>query len=169
MRRRTWETRLRKIALTIGTFFVISAFTPAFAAPDAKTFVADAIAGHNSLVKLGGIGQAKGRTTTQSFSARMARDADRAGHELEALAGTLGVTPPSGPTAEVQAEAVKMSRLGDDEFDAAYGAFLVKVLTAEIAEFQAMADAKTGPASGVAAAQLPLLQKTLDGAKRIAR
>jgi hypothetical protein len=43
------------------------------------------------------------------------------------------------------------------------------VLTAEIAEFQGVADAKAGAASDLAAAQLPLLQKTLDGAKRIAR
>ena len=74
-----------------------------------------------------------------------------------------------GFSPDVQAEAVKLSHLGDDDFDAEYGGFLVKTLTAEIAEFQAMADAKAGPASDLAAAQLPLLQRTLDGVKRIAR
>jgi predicted outer membrane protein len=149
----------------------ISVSGTAFAAgaPDAKTFVADAISGHNGLVKLGNIGQAKGRTTTQTFAVRMARDYNNANNQLETLAGTLGVTPPDGVSADVQAEAAKLARLGDDDFDTEFGGFLVKTLTAEIAEFQAVADAKAGPASDIAAAQLPLLQKTLDGAKRIAR
>lgn len=146
-----------------------AAFGPAFAAPDAKTFVADAITGHNGVLKMADIGRAKGRATTQTFAVRMSRDFDRAEHDLEALAGTLGVTPPTGPAAEVQTDAVSLSRLGDDDFDKAYGISLVKLLTAEVAEFQAMADAKAGPASDIAAAQLPILQKTLDGAKRIAR
>jgi predicted outer membrane protein len=161
---------VRKFITTLGICLLISASGPAFAAaPDAKTFVSDAISSHNGLVKLGNVGQAKGRTTTQTFAVRMARDYNNANHELEALAGTLGVTPPDGISADVQAEAAKLGRLGDDDFDKEYGTFLVKMLTAEIAEFQAMADAKSGPASGVAAAQLPLLQKTLDGAKRVAR
>jgi predicted outer membrane protein len=160
---------VRKLAVTIGICFAISSFGPAFAAPDAKTFVADAITADNGLVKLGGIGQAKGRTTTQTFSVRLGRDYANAGHELETLAGALGVTPPDGFSPEVQAEAVKLSHMGDDDFDAEYGGFLVKLLTAQIAEFRAVADAKAGPASDLAAAQLPLLQKTLDDAKRIAR
>ena len=146
-----------------------AAFGPAVAAPDAKTFVADAITGHNGLVKMGGIGQAKGRSTTQTFSVRMVRDFDRAEHDLATLAGTLGVTPPNGPSADVQADAVNLWRLGDDYFDTQYGVTLVKQLTAEIAKFQAMADAKAGPASDIAAAQLPILQKTLAGATRLAR
>jgi predicted outer membrane protein len=150
---------------------LISVSGPAFAAgaPDAKTFVADAISGHNALVKLGGFGQAKGRATTQTFAVRMARDYNNANNQLETLAGTLGVTPPDGISADVQAEIAKLARTGDDDFDKEYGTFLVKLLAGEIAEFQAVADAKSGPASDMAAAQLPLLQKTLDGAKRVAR
>ena len=148
---------------------LISVSGTAFAAPDAKTFVTDAVSANNGLVKLGGIGQAKGRSTTQTFSVRMVRDYANANHQLETLAGTLGVTAPNDFSADVAAELVKLSRAGDDDFDAEYGAFLVKVLTAEIAEFQGVADAKAGAASDLAAAQLPLLQKTLDGAKRIAR
>lgn len=162
---------MRKIITSLGICLLISLSGPAFAAdaPDAKAFVADAISGHNGLVKLGNIGQAKGRATTQTFAVRMARDYNNANHQLETLAGTLGVTPPNGYSADVQTEIVKLSRTGDDDFDKEYGTYLVKLLEGEIAQFQAVADAKSGPASELATAQLPLLQKTLDGAKRIAR
>ena len=160
---------MRNIVTSVGICLIISLSGPAFAAPDAKTFVADAIAGHNGLVKLGSLGQAKGRNTTQTFAVRMARDYNNANHELATLAGTLGVTSPDGYSADVSAEVATLSRTSDETFDAEYGTYLVKVLTAEIAEFQAVADAKAGPASDVAASQLPMLQKTLDGAKRIAR
>jgi predicted outer membrane protein len=160
---------LRKFATSVGICLLISLSGPAFAAPDAKTFVTDAITATNGLIKLGSIGQAKGRATTQSFSVRMGRDTFNAKHDLATLADTLGVTPPDGFSAEVTAEMTTLARTSDETFDAEFGGFLVKVLTAEIAEFQAVADAKSGPASELAAAQLPMLQKTLDGAKRVAR
>ena len=127
------------------------------------------MANNTNLVKLGGIGQAKGRTTTQTFAVRMQRDFARANSDLAPLAGTLGVDAPATMTPAAQAEVAKLAPLGDDDFDTAYGKALVTLLQADIAQFQAMADAKAGPASDLAAAQLPVLQKTLDGAKRIAR
>ena len=60
------ELPWRKFSVTVGICFYISAFGLAFAAANAKTFVADAIIDHDGPVKLGGVGQAKGRTATQT-------------------------------------------------------------------------------------------------------
>jgi predicted outer membrane protein len=163
------EAPLRKFLVTVGICTAFALSGQAFAAPDAKTFVADAITANNGLVKMGNVGQAKGRTTTQTFAIRMQRDFNHANDELVALAGTLGVTPPDALPADVQAQAVSLSHTGDDDFDKAYGTYLVKLLEAQVAEYQSVADAKSGAASELAAAQLPVLQKTLDGAKRVAR
>jgi predicted outer membrane protein len=160
---------LRRFLVTVGFCAAFAVSGQAFAAPDAKTFVADAITANNGLLKMGNVGQAKGRPTTQTFAVRMQRDFNHANAELATLAGTLGVTPPDALPADVQAQAVSLSHAGDDDFDKPYGAFLVKLLETQVAEYQSVADAKAGPASDLAAEQLPVLQKTLDAAKRVAR
>lgn len=160
---------MRKFLLTAGICAAFAVSGSAFAAPDAKTFVADAITANNGLVKMSAVGLAKGRSTTQTYAQRMQRDVGHANDELAALAASLGVTPPGDLPADVQAQAVSLSRVGDDDFDKAYGTYLVKILQTQVAEYQSVADAKAGPASDLAASQLPVLQKALDGAKRVAR
>ena len=92
---------MRKLLVTVGICVAFAVSGSAFAAPDAKTFVADAIAANNGLVKMGNVGQAKGRPTTQTFAVRMQRDFVHANADLTTLAGTLGVTPTTDVPADV--------------------------------------------------------------------
>jgi putative membrane protein len=144
--------------------------TSAFAAKSPEDFIKDAIQGDNSEIMLGKLALDKGGSPqVREFGQMLVTDHSKAKEEAISVAKTLGVTPPDLPTTQAQDEQTKLSKLTGDGFDKEFASYMVTDHEKDIEEFQEQTKATPGPASDMAAKQLPTLQNHLKMAQAIAK
>ncbi|MGN6102279.1 MAG: DUF4142 domain-containing protein [Devosia sp.] len=135
--------------------------SPGFAKSD-KDFLTDALKGDNSEVALGKLAVSKGATEqVRAFGKTLMTDHAKARQEAAALAKRLGVTPPSGPTDEAQAEMSKLSAMTGASFDDEFVNYMVQDHQKDISEFEDQAKTGSKGTAALAKATLPTLEKHL--------
>ena len=154
----------RLLTVTLG-LILISA--PAFAMSE-KEFVSDAIKGDNSEIAVGQLAlNNAGSEAARSLAQTLIDDHLQNRTQAEAVASSLGVTPPSQPTAEAEQEMAKLSKLKGAEFDRAFARYMVKDYEKDIAMFKSQAGNSPSPAQQLASQSLPVLEKHLAMAKQL--
>lgn len=158
---------MRVLSSILGLSFVLA--TAVAAAPASPSqFVTDAIKGDNSEIMLGQYAADHGASaSTKEFGRVLSADHTKAKEQMSNVAQQVGVTPPTESMPEAQAEMRKLQSLKGTNFDAEFASYMVDDHQKDIAKFRAEANAKNGPASSMAAQQLPVLRKHLKMAQAL--
>jgi putative membrane protein len=153
------------LAVSVVSITAAHAATPA---PSPSDFVTDAIKGDNSEIQLGKLAQDQGGSeAVKNFGRMLADDHSKAKDQASEVAQQIGVTPPSDISAEGQEQMQKLKGLKGAAFDSEFASISVEDHQKDIAKFRAEAKAKNGPASQLAAEQLPVLRKHLKMAESL--
>jgi putative membrane protein len=135
---------------------------------DSQTFIKKAIEGNFAEVALGKLAREKGASDrVRQFGQTLETDHSQANQKAMQAASSLGVPPPTQPSAEQQATYTKLSSQSGGNFDRDFSAAMVTDHQKDIAEYQTAS--KASDAAGQYAAQtLPTLQKHLSMAQALA-
>lgn len=160
---------MRAIPYVLALSFVsIAAAHAAAPAPSPSDFVSDAIKGDNAEIQLGKLAQDQGGSeSVKNFGRTLADDHSKAKDQASQVAQQIGVTPSNDVSAEGQEQLQKLKGLKGAAFDAQFASISVADHRKDIAKFRAEAKAKNGPASQLAAEQLPVLRKHLKMAQAL--
>ena len=163
---------LKKMMLSAGVAAAIlgsAAIAQAKDPPGAK-FVMKATQGNLAEVQMGQLAQANGQSAdVKSFGQMLQTDHSAANQKLSAVAGQMGVTPPTEPSKKQKADHDKMSKLSGDKFDRAFAKHMVMDHKKDIADYKKQAKMKNDPTAGYASDTLPTLEKHLETAQSLAK
>ncbi|HXR95004.1 MAG TPA: DUF4142 domain-containing protein [Rhizomicrobium sp.] len=161
---------MRVIIPVLALSFAAATAAYAVPAPSPSDFVSDAIKGDNSEIQMGKLAQDQGHSAAiRSFGRLLVSDHSKAKDQMNQVAQKVGVTPPTATSADADAEMQKLKGMKGADFDNEFASFMVDDHQKDIDKFQAEADAKNGPASTMAAEQLPTLKKHLKMAQALAK
>lgn len=153
---------MRAIPYVLALSFVSIAAAHAAPAPSPSDFVSDAIKGDNAEIQLGKLAQDQGGSdSVKDFGRTLADDHGKAKDQASQVAQKIGVTPSNDVSEEGQEQMQKLKSLKGATFDTEFASISVADHRKDIAKFRAEAKAKNGPASQLAAEQLPVLRKHL--------
>jgi len=145
------------------------AATVATAASSDVDFVQKAASSGMAEIAAGRLAASKGQSpAVQEFGRRMVADHTKANDELEIVAKTSGITPPSSSSPQQKATSGQLATLQGDAFDKAYAEQMVKDHQQAVELFGKEANA--GSDAGLrsfAKKTLPELQQHLDMAKKL--
>lgn len=158
---------MKPILACAGAALLVVGANAAFAAAG-TTFIKDAIQGDNAEIKMGQLAQQNGSGQgVKSYGETLVSDHTMAKSQADSVAQKMGVKPPSGVSQEAQQTYDKLAKLSGAEFDREFLKDAVKDHRKDIAKYQHEASAKDGPASDMAAKQLPTLEKHLRMAENL--
>jgi putative membrane protein len=163
---------MHKLILTAS---LVAALTGSVSATSAKEqpgqkFITKAIEGNLTEVQLGQLAQQKGASDgVRNFGQQLATDHTAANQRATAVAGQMGVTPPSEPNKQQKAVYDRMSKLSGDAFDRQFVKHMVDDHKKDVAEYQKEAKQRNDPAAGYASETLPTLQQHLQTAQSLAK
>ncbi len=133
-----------------------------------KEFLNDAIKGDNSELAMGQLAVSKGATDpVTTFGQTLIDDHSKAKTQASAVATKMGVSLPSGMSADAQQRLTKLQQLSGPDFDKAFARDMVQDHEKDIAEFKKEAGSGQGPVQQLAAQTLPTLEKHLRMAKSL--
>ena len=161
-----------KLSLTAGAVAAILALPLAFAADPASAsapdhFIKEAIQGNLAEVKVGGLAEQKGASQgVKDFGTTLSKDHATANDKAKEVAQTLGVAPPSEPSAKQKAMYKELDALSGEQFDKHFIRDAVKDHKEDIAKYEKEAGG-SGPAADYAKSILPDLRKHLQIAERL--
>ncbi|HXS21011.1 MAG TPA: DUF4142 domain-containing protein [Steroidobacteraceae bacterium] len=142
----------------------------ALSATKPAAFMQKAIEGNLAEIKVGQLAQQKGATEgVRHFGAVLEQDHSKANQQAMTAASSMGLTPPSEPSAKEQAAYQQLAALSGSQFDEAFVKAMVKDHKKDIAEFRKEAKTSNSPASSYAQQVLPDLQKHLQLAEALER
>ena len=160
---------MRKVILFVVPLALVGLATPVFAMSD-KDFLDYAIQGDNTEAAIGYLaGDRAGSAEARSVGRTIAGDHDKARIQAVRLADLRGLISPKTPSAEGAAELAKLKTLSGAAFDKEFAAFLVRAHEKTIAAFEAEAHSGEGPVAKFADMSVPMLQKHLDMAEKLAK
>ena len=96
-------------------------------------------------------------------------DHTAANQRATAVAGQMGVTPPSEPNKQQKAVYDRLSKLSGDAFDRQFVKHMVDDHKKDVAEYQKEAKRRNDPAAGYASETLATLQQHLQTAQSLAK
>lgn len=144
---RTAALLVGSAALAFAVPAMLSAQNGSVSSKD-KSFVRDALKGGNAEVELGKMAVEKGSSQdVKDFGQKMVDDHTKLGEEMKAVAGQIGVTPPTAIPPMDKALELKLKTLSGDSFDKAYIEAMVKDHKEDLAAFKK--EAATGTSSTV--------------------
>jgi len=133
-----------------------------------QKFIAKAVEGNLAEIQLGQMAQQNGATDgVRQFGQQLVADHTAANQRATAVAGQMGVTPPSEPSKQQKAVYDRMSKLSGDAFDRQFVRHMVDDHKKDVAEYQREAKRRNDPAAGYASETLPTLQKHLQTAQSL--
>ena len=135
---------------------------------DSEQFIKEAIQGNLAEQKLGQLAQDRGGSeAVRSFGATLKSDHSEAYREATQAAHSMGVMPPSEPSAKQQATYDKLAKLSGDQFDRTFARDMVSDHKKDIAEYEK--ETKASDEAGSYAKQtLPKLREHLQMAQKLA-
>lgn len=157
----------RQLAAAAALLFG-SALLPAAAAQKSdEQFLKQAIEANYAEIQMGKLAEQKGQSEdVKSFGRTLATDHEQANTKAIALAGQLGIQPPTGPSKEQQKEYQSLQGKSGDRFDKTFVKREIKDHKKEIGRFQKQAKGKDQLAQ-YAQETIPVLKKHEDIAKSI--
>lgn len=152
----------------LGVIAVLSGTVAFAAAQSDQHFLKESIQGNLAEVDVGNLAQQKGQSQgVKDFGATLAKDHAAANEKAEKAASTLGVSPPSEPSAKQKALYKKLSALSGEQFDKEFVRSMVKDHQEDIAKYEKESNSGSGAAADYAKAILPDLHKHLDMAEHL--
>jgi len=159
---------MARFTLAVSALALIALPIGAAMAESDKGFVADAIKGDSSEIVLGQVALSKSADPgVKTFAQTLIDDHTKAKAQAAAVAGTLGVTPPSGVKPDAEQELTRLRTLSGAAFDREFVRYMVDDHEKDIAEFRQQASSGAGPTKDLAAQTLPTLEKHLQMAKSL--
>ena len=149
---------------------VVAAWTPSALAADKTTeqFITEAIQGDNAEIAMGQLAQEKGASDqVKAFGKTLVDDHGKAKQDVLVLAKQMNVSAEPPPKPDAQAMHDKLSGLSGADFDKQFAAAMVDDHKKDIAAYEDQARSNQGPASALAAKQLPVLQQHLKTAQSL--
>jgi putative membrane protein len=132
-----------------------------------QRFLADAIQADLAEVQIGKLAQQKGdNDQVKQFGQMLEQDHGQHLQQAQQVAGQVGVTPPTEPSAQQKATYDKLSKLSGASFDKQFAVAMVKDHKEDIVKFQKMAREKS-PVGDLAGKTVPVLQKHLQSAEAL--
>jgi putative membrane protein len=137
----------------------------------ATKFLTDSIRSNIAEVKMSELALQRGKSKdVREFAETLVSDHTMSLHKTSALAKTLGVLPPTEPTADAIKSHEAMSKLSGDEFDRAFASHMVKSHEQGIAKYkEAARDGGNPDVAELANDTLPTLEKHLEMAQSLER
>jgi putative membrane protein len=136
---------------------------------DAVKFIEDAIRGNLAEVKMGQLAQQHGASDdVRDYGEMLAKDHGKGLEKSSSLAKTLGVTPPTQPSADAAKTYDQLAKLSGKEFDRQFAMHMAMDHQKEIAKYEE--EARDGISPEVAAyarETLPTLKEHLEKAQSI--
>ena len=157
--------------LVVACFIALVCAVPVALAEDSasQAFIKKAIEGNLAEIALGQLAQQKAAAEpVRQFGRMLMSDHSQANDKAKQAATSMGVAPPTQPSAEQQATFQKLSGESGADFDRDFVAEMVKDHEHNIAEFQKEANEAKDAASQYATDTLPTLQKHLSMAQSLA-
>jgi putative membrane protein len=134
------------------------------------TFLRNAIRGDIAEVQMGELAQQKSQDPdVKAFGQMLVTDHGQARTAAEAVANSVKLHLPTGPSKQAAMEYRKLSSLSGNAFDKEFVRYMVKDHTKDIAMFQNEAKNGAGEASELAQKTVPVLQKHLETAQALAK
>jgi putative membrane protein len=159
---------MRMLSSVLVLTFAAATAAAAATAPAPSDFVSDAIKGDNSEIQMGKLAEEQGGSSAvKRFGRTLVADHTKAKDQMDQLAQQVGVKPTTDVSPDADGEMQKLKDLKGADFDKEFASHMVDDHQKDIATFTAEADAKNGPASTVAAKQLPTLRKHLKMAQAL--
>ncbi|MGH7972831.1 MAG: DUF4142 domain-containing protein [Limisphaerales bacterium] len=153
---------MRMIPSVLVLSFAAATAASAAMAPPPSDFVSDAIKGDNAEIQMGKLAQENGQSAAiKRFGRTLITDHTKAKSQMDRVAEEVGVKPTTEIPPDADAEMKKLQGLKGADFDKEFASNSVEDHQKDIEKFQAEAAAKSGPASTIAAKQLPTLKKHL--------
>ena len=142
------------------------------AKPDkaAQTFMMKAIQGNLAEVSMGQLAQKQGESAgVRSFGQQLVTDHSAANTRATAVAGQMGMTPPSEPSKKAQSDAAKMAKMSGAAFDRAFARHAVADHKKDVADYRKAARMKNDAVAAYATETLPVLEKHLEAAQALSQ
>lgn len=161
---------MRSAVMILTAALLAAGASPVLAqnAPPARKFVEQSIRGDNSEIMLGRLAQQRGASReVREFGRMLVQDHGQAKQQLKQVADRIGVRPSGAILPAAQDEWRRLSRLHGRAFDREFVNYMVNDHEKDIREFESEANANRGPASRIAAKQLPTLRRHLRKAKSL--
>ena len=130
---------MHKLILTTSLLAALLGSIPAASAKEqpGQTFITKAIEGNLAEVQLGQLAQQKGASDgVRNFGQQLVADHTAANQRATAVAGQMGVTPPSEPSKQHKAIYDRMAKLAGDAFDRQFVKHMVDDHKKDVAEYQ---------------------------------
>ena len=159
---------MRTLLLAIVGATIFAGATALAASKADEGFLKDAIQGNLAEVQMGELAQQKGQSdAVKSYGQMLVTDHSANNEKAKQLAGQVGVTPPSEPSAKQKADYDELGKLSGAAFDRKFTKMMVMDHKKDIAEFKREAAKKSDSVAQFASDTLPVLQKHLDAAKKL--
>ncbi len=159
---------MKSILAGAGLAALLALGTQGTLAASGAEFIKDAIQADNAEIKMGQLAQQNGSSQgVKDFGRTLETDHSTAKMEATSVAAQIGVSPPSDVKPEAQQTYDKLSKLSGGQFDREFAQHMAMDHKMDIAKFRMQATAKSGPASDMAAKQLPVLEKHLRTAESL--
>ncbi|AMN44096.1 DUF4142 domain-containing protein [Rhodoplanes sp. Z2-YC6860] len=134
-----------------------------------QEFLTKAIQGNLAEVSMGELAQKNGQSgQVKTFGEMLQTDHTESNKKATDAARTLGITPPTEPTAKQKADHDELAKLTGPSFDKKFAEHMVMDHKKDIAEYQTAAK-KQDAAGKYATEALPTLQKHLQRAETLQR
>lgn len=135
-------------------------------APGEK-FITQAIQGDLAEIQMGKLAQQKGgNDKVKQFGQRLVSDHSADLQKAKSVAQSMGMTPPTSPSAKQKSDYQKMSKLSGTKFDRQFARDMVQDHTKDISKFKRESK-MSGPAANYAKEALPVLEKHLQIARSL--
>jgi putative membrane protein len=157
--------------LSVAAAAALAASVIANAAADkaSEKFIKEAIQGNLAEVAVGKLAQQKGANEgVRSFGAMLVSDHSAANDKALSVAQSMGMSPPTEPTAKQKATYDRLSKLSGAQFDREFAKAMVQDHQNDIREFEKEAKKTNDPAAEFAKSTLPTLHKHLEEAQALA-
>jgi putative membrane protein len=135
---------------------------------DSKDFITKAIQGNLAEISVGQLAQQKGGSdAVKQYGAMLVSDHTKANTDAMSAAKSLGVTPPTEPTADQKKTHDKLAGESGAGFDNDFASDMVADHKKDVSDYQDIADHNKDAAGDYASKTLPTLKKHLEAAQSL--
>jgi len=136
-----------------------------------QAFISKAVQGNLAEIQAGQMAQQQGQSDgVKAFGKQLEADHWAANQNATAAASALGVTPPTAPSKQQQADAAKLGKLSGAKFDRAFVQHMVADHKKDIAEYTKASKMKSADQAATYASEtLPTLKNHLETAQGLAK
>jgi putative membrane protein len=153
--------------LLLGSLLALSICTASAKDKPGEAFLKKAIEGNYAEVSMGDLAQKNGQSDgVKAFGKMLSTDHAAANQKATEAAKSLGMDPPTGPSAKQKADYDRMSKTSGTEFDKMFATHMIADHRKDIAEYKKASKIKDS-AGEYASREIDTLQKHLDTAESL--